>query len=266
MHGVTNHSAITHRRWFRVYRPVPTARVRLVCLPHAGGAASFYRNWASCFSTSVEVVAVQPPGREERIAEPMRATMEGLVEALADAMPHVADRPYILFGHSMGAAVAHELCLTLRRRGRQLPVHLVVSGREAPSRHRGGSLHCGGDAQLRDELKRLNGTATELMDSPDWCAMALPIIRNDYRLIETYRPGATDPLAIPITALAGEQDGELLPGDAEAWAQQTLAGFTMHRFPGDHFYLTSQRAGVVQMLQGLLDAVAPRAPALLSMP
>lgn len=266
MHRVTGHSAAGRGRWFRVYRPVPAAGVRLICLPHAGGAASFYRNWSSCFSSSVEVVAVQPPGREERIGEPMLATMDSLVEALADSMPHVADRPYLLFGHSMGAAVAHELCLALRRRGRRLPVHLVVSGREAPSRHRGGSLHRGGDAQLRDELKRLNGTAAELMDSPDWCAMALPIIRNDYRLIETYRPHAAAPLDIPITAVAGEQDGELLPGDAEAWAEQTRAAFNLHRFPGDHFYLTAQRAGVVQVLQRLLDTVVSCAPVLLSMP
>lgn len=266
MRGALNQAASARERWFRVYRPVPTARVRLVCLPHAGGAASFYRGWSSCFSSSVEVVAVQPPGREERIAEPFIDSMDAMVEALARAMPLVADRPYILFGHSMGAAVAHELCLSLRRRGQRLPSHLVVSGREAPTRHQGGNLHCGDDAAMRLELQRLNGTAAELMDSPEWCAMALPIIRNDYRLIETYRPRADEPLAIPITAFVGEQDGELLPGDAEAWGEQTVATFALRRFPGDHFFLVAQRLGVVHALQRLLDAAAPRPPVMMSMP
>lgn len=242
-------------RWFRIHHPVPTARTRLICLPHAGGAASFFRTWSRCFSPIVEVVAVQLPGREDRIDEPPITSLGAVVESLAEAMSLVSDRPYLLFGHSLGAAIAHELCVALRQDGRGLPAHLVVSGREAPDRHRGGTLHCGSDAELSRELGRLNGTAVELIDNPEWCAMALPIIRSDYRLIETYRPRLCAPLGIPITAFVGEQDGELLPGDAEAWADQTAAAFSLRRFPGNHFYLIAQRDGVVRVLQRLLDSL-----------
>lgn len=247
------------RRWFRVYRPAPAARVRLICLPHAGGAASFYRSWPGCFPPSVEVVAVQPPGREDRLDDAFCEGMAGLVENLSDAMSVLCDRPYVLFGHSMGAAVAFELCVALRRRGRRLPLHLVVSGREAPCRHRGGTVHLGDDASLCAELRRLNGTVSALMDNADWRSLVLPAIRSDYHAIETYRPSSGSPLPVPITALAGDSDHELLPGDVEAWRAWTAASFDLRRFSGGHFYLNEQRAAVTHVLGRLLD-VPPSLP------
>ena len=248
--------SVARQRWFRIPHPRPAARIRLICLPHAGGGAGAYRSWPASLSPGVELVAVQPPGREDRLDEPPPASLEALAAALAAAMPSVGDRPYVLFGHSMGAAVAYETCLALRRQGLTPPVHLVVSGREAPGRERGGNVHRGGDAALRAELRRLGLTPPELIDNPDWWAMARPILHHDYRLIETYRPAEAAPLAIPITAFVGERDPELAPGDSEAWAARTSAGFALHRFPGDHFYLIGQRHGVIRALQSLLDAAS----------
>ncbi|MGH3729512.1 MAG: thioesterase II family protein, partial [Micromonosporaceae bacterium] len=53
----------TSQDWLRCYRPRPAAAVRLICLPHASGNASFYRVWLTRLPPSVELVAVQYPGR-----------------------------------------------------------------------------------------------------------------------------------------------------------------------------------------------------------
>lgn len=224
--------------------------MRLICLPHAGGSAGFFRAWATLLPDSIELVAVQYPGREDRLDEPSMDDMRTLVDALAQAMPALLDRPYLLFGHSMGAAVAHELCLALHRQQQPLPGHLVVSAREAPTRHQGGALHRMADDALRDELRRLGGTPTALLDSDEFCALLLPRMRGDYRLIETYCPTLTPmpQLPVAISAFVGTDDRELAPGDAEAWIQQTSSTFRLHSFVGGHFYLVQRQQQVVHAL------------------
>src|SRR4051794_36920377 len=111
--------------WFVVPTPRPDARRRLFCLPHAGGGAAAFRRWADGMAAAVEVVAVQPPGRETRFREPPFTDWRSLVVSLADALP--ADRPFALFGHSLGALLAFELARELRRRGGPPPDHLFVA-------------------------------------------------------------------------------------------------------------------------------------------
>src|SRR5689334_14969295 len=102
---VTDHSS----RWFRRYRRVTDPRLRLVCFPHAGGSASAYRSWAALLPSDVDMLAVQYPGRQDRLAEPCLVAMEQLTDAIVTALAPLCDRPLALFGHSMGASLAHEV-------------------------------------------------------------------------------------------------------------------------------------------------------------
>lgn len=246
-------TSLPHSPWFRIYRPRPAATARLICLPHAGGSAGFYRTWAELMPDEVELVAVQLPGREERTDEAVIDTMPTLVDALATAMPVMTDRPYLLFGHSMGAAVAYELCVELQRRTQRLPCHLVVSAREAPRRQQQHSLHLAGDDALLAELHRLGGTPAALLESEEFRALLLPRMRGDYRLIETYEPSPS-PAVLPlsISAFVGSDDHELSQAEAEAWSEQTSQVFQLRRFRGDHFYLQAQAKTVIQALLPLL--------------
>jgi pyochelin biosynthetic protein PchC len=124
--------------WLRTFLPRPDATLRLVCFPHAGGSAAAYRTWAGELPENVETVAVQYPGRADRWAEPAHKTMSGLADNVAEALSDLAAKPYVFFGHSMGAAIAYETSLRLRDTGLPEPRLLVVSGRAPaqPPRHR----------------------------------------------------------------------------------------------------------------------------------
>lgn len=237
-------------RWFRCWLPVPQPRVRLVCFPHAGGTAGFFRTWAAGFAPDVEVLGVQYPGREDRIREAVPETMECLARLVAEALGPVLDRPVALFGHSMGAAAAY---LVARRLGAQAGVtRLFVSGRPAPLRDRGGSAHLLGDDELWEELRRLGGTSEEVLDCPELRRLVLPTVRADYRLSETCRPAAGT-LGCPVTAFLGDRDPEVTLDEAMGWAETTRAGFSLQVFPGAHFYLVAQQAELLRAIGRTLN-------------
>ena len=97
------------------------AALRLFCFHPAGVGASVYRQWGFGLPSSVEVAAVQLPGRANRLKEPPIADVPLLVDALVSNLaPHFEGR-FAFFGHSMGAVLAHELAHALRNRGLPSP-------------------------------------------------------------------------------------------------------------------------------------------------
>jgi medium-chain acyl-[acyl-carrier-protein] hydrolase len=243
-------------RWITRPRPSPRARLRLLCLPHAGGGASSFRGWADALPPEVEVCPVQLPGRENRIAEPAFDRVPPLTEALADAVEPLLSLPFALFGHSNGALIGFELARTLRARGRPGPVHLFASGRRAPdvSLNRPPTHHLP-DAELLADLQELGGIPPQLLEHPELLAVLLPTLRADVAIHETYAFQEQPPLAFPITAYGGLADPRTPLASLEAWGRHTAGPFVTRLFPGGHFYLQEQRTVVLRTLAADLQAV-----------
>lgn len=239
--------------WLVRVRPRPEAALRLFCFPHAGGAASSYFHWPAALA-GVDVAAVQPPGREGRLAEPPIADMPVLLDRLVAAIEPRLDRPFLFFGHSMGALVALEAARELRRRGLPAPARLYVSGRRSPTVPSDEApLHALPDDELVAELNhRFGGLPAAILAEPELMALFLPVIRADLTVLErhAFRPEA--PLDVPITALGGDDDRRAGIEGLEAWRALTSAGFAMRRFPGGHFYLHEQREAFLRAFAGLV--------------
>ncbi|MFG2910080.1 thioesterase II family protein [Kitasatospora sp. NPDC048286] len=233
----------------RRFSPRSRARVRLVCFPHAGGAATAYRLWALDAPWDVEVCAVQYPGRGDRFDEEPEATMDGLVSGLAaDLLRERSPVATVLFGHSMGASVAYETARRLARLGLG-PAALLVSGQPAPQLSRAGALHDAPDGELLADLGRLEGTSRDVLEDQALLAALLPAIRSDYRVIETYRPEAGVRLRIPVTVIRAADDPEVTAAEAAGWREVTDGPCDQLVFPaGGHFYLHEQRERVLAAL------------------
>src|SRR4051812_25453397 len=101
--------------WLRRFHPVSDPPIRLACLPHAGGSASFFLPVSKTFFPHCEVLAVQYPGRQDRRHEKCIDNVSELADLVAEQLLGLTDRPLAIFGHSMGATVAFEVALRLER-------------------------------------------------------------------------------------------------------------------------------------------------------
>jgi medium-chain acyl-[acyl-carrier-protein] hydrolase len=235
--------------WIAFRKPNPQARLRLFCFPYAGTGASIFRTWSDGLPADVEVCPVQFPGRGTRLMESPFTQLSPLVQALAEALVPLLDKPFAFFGHSLGALVGFELARQLRRHSGVQPVGLFVSADRAPQiPPRDRPLHALPEGEFLNELRRLNGIPGKVLEDIELMQIMLPVLRADFAVYETYVYTTEPPLDCPISTFGGLQDHRVSRGDLEAWRDQTNASFSLQMLPGDHFFLNKAQPLLHQVL------------------
>jgi len=229
-------------------------RLRLLCLPFAGGGPSAFRSWRSALPAGIELLAAQLPGRERRIAEPPCRDLDTIVDGLRAAVLTLAEAPLALFGQSLGGALAHDLAVALTQAGHR-PAVVAVAARRAPHlSHRRQLLHRLSDDALIAAIADMGGTPTEVLDNADLMTLMLPTLRADILLSETFSRPARPVLSCPLLALAGEDDPFAPPADVQLWHLFSTGRFRFERLSGGHFFPTRHRDAIVTMV--LAEAAA----------
>ncbi|WP_240436508.1 thioesterase II family protein [Streptomyces sporangiiformans] len=226
----------------------PGATHRLICFPHAGAGAPAYADWAELLPPEIELVAVQLPGRQNRIAEDPFTEVGPLIGVLTHALRPVLDGSYAFFGHSAGATLAYELARALRARGSRGPEHLFLSAQPAPGASEVRRLHELSDDDFRAEILKLGGIEPEIAEDDDVMESMLYTLRADFTLWERHRlePGA--PLDCPITVLSGESDPRAPLHEVKRWRDHTTGEFGTEFYPGGHFYFLELSSEVVSLI------------------
>jgi medium-chain acyl-[acyl-carrier-protein] hydrolase len=237
-------------RIFPFRHKVEQPRLRLICLPYAGGAAALYRRWSELLAPAIDVCPVELPGRGVRGGEPPARDMVALCDNLAPAIAQLCDGvPIALFGHSMGARIAFEIA----RRHPAHVVHLFVSGSPAPGARLSHARTSSSiptaqltDLQFKQRLRELGGTPPEILADDDLMAVILPVVRADFVLIEQYRAEPQARVACPITVFAGIDDPGASPSSAAAWELRTTAACRVIELEAGHFFLDSHRTSLMR--------------------
>lgn len=218
-------------------------RRRLFCMPYAGGGVAPYRLWFKSLPDDIEVVAVQLPGRESRLRETPLTSIAAMVDVVRPAIDEKLDLPFAIFGHSMGALMAFELTAMLERSGMRAPTRLFVSARRSPEEPDLKSpVHALPEPEFLDALQERYGAIPDAVrKEPELLELLLPVLRADIQAVETYAPTAGARIRCPVHVYGGEGDTHPLPAQLPRWQRVVQQPITMRLFPGDHFYLNTQR-------------------------
>lgn len=235
--------------------PAPADLPRLFCFPYAGGSAGYYRQWQPLLQDTARVCPVELPGRASRYHDPLPENMDSLTSELGEALLPFTNEPYIFFGHSLGSCLAFAVIQYLSTRGARLPMLLFASGRypahlQLPRR----TFHLLDDEEFIDELRRLGGTPEDVLTDPAFKEYFLPVIRNDFMLIETHVSELSAPLPVPIAVLGGTGDMDSPPCSLEKWGELSSSGCSVKLFDGGHFFIDSKKDQVILEIKRLLSA------------
>jgi surfactin synthase thioesterase subunit len=255
--------APTESRWLWNLRPAGPehdAAATVVFLPHAGGSASAFLEWAAMLPDELRTLAAQYAGRGPRLGEPHAVRLDELSRPLTELLDRF-DAPLVLVGHSLGALVAFETVRALEARGH--PVHgLVVSAArapDAPTLFRGVD-RVPDDGALVALLRDSGGLPAAVTAHDELLELALDAVRADLCMLERYAEGVTLDVRVrcPLTVLCGRSD-PLVPVELlEGWARCTDGGSSTELVDGGHFHHVDDLRAVVASVRDAVGSPVTR--------
>jgi medium-chain acyl-[acyl-carrier-protein] hydrolase len=250
--------AVETTPWIVGGRTSSSALCRLFCLPHSGSGAFQFATWKDLLPQVLDVCPIQLPGRENRLREPPLNRIQAIVENLASEINPYLDRPYILYGYSLGALIAFELARELRRRKIHPPLALCALARRAPHLAQyDAPMHSLADNLFLAELaRRYGGLPAIIQQDVELMKLVMPVLRADITALETYVYEEQDPLDCPIYAFGGNLDSTAKEKDLEAWRSHTKSGFELKMFDGDHFFIRNNRESIFRSILAQISILA----------
>ncbi|MFK4265634.1 thioesterase II family protein [Streptomyces milbemycinicus] len=230
----------------------PSPRLRLFCLPQAGGSAGSFAPWRLTPPHGIELATVELPGRGVRAGESVPDTLEELADAVLEGIAGEFDLPYALFGHSFGALLGYEIAVRAGRRGLPAPRSLLVSASRAPHTPVPKRISDRDDEKLLAWLEGFGGFPPDLREYPSYLRYALRTVRRDLALTEAYRSPGPVPVGCPLHVFGGGQDPLVGRAELERWRSCASAGFSLQLLPGGHDYLFTGAPAVLDAVTAVL--------------
>jgi surfactin synthase thioesterase subunit len=243
-------NTVANDPWFWVPQRVPQARLRLLCLPPAGGDAAIYGAWVG-FDPDVEIWALRMPGRGARMAEPALYRFDDVVTAITQAIQRQPGPPWALFGTSLGGLIGYEVARHVA------PVHLFILGMAAPHTHAAVTSQVPSlEADIVKLLREVGTIPIELLDDPEFRELALGTVRADLAVSASYvhRPGT--PLDCPTDVIRGRADTTVGRDQAQAWSGYTRGAYTYTEIAGGHMVAPEIQPELLALLRRRLSGVA----------
>jgi medium-chain acyl-[acyl-carrier-protein] hydrolase len=244
--------------WMVGGRTSASAICRLFCLPHSGSGAFQFASWKNLLPEFLDICPIQLPGRENRFREPPFTRVQTIVENLAPELSLYMDRPYILYGYSLGALIAFELARELRKRKIRAPLALYALALRAPHlpQHYAPMRQLPDDLFLAEVARRYGGLPAIIQQDVELMKLVIPVLRADITALETYVYEEQDPLDCSIYASGGNLDSTVKEKDLEAWRLHTSSGFELKMFDGDHFFIRNNRESIFRSILAQIPILA----------
>jgi surfactin synthase thioesterase subunit len=229
--------------------------VRVLGMPNAGAGCAAFADCAAAVTSDIAVYGLNLPGRQARFAERARTDLGPLLDEIVADLRTYTDRPYVLFGYCSGALLAYLTAQRARAAGVAAPQALVVVSYCAPHLAvPAADLHTLPSAPFWTQIIANGGVSEQLTAQPGFQEVFEPALRADYEMLAGFRHTRTQPLDVPVIAVAGDRDPLLRREDVTAWADHTTGRFDLRLLPGDHWLF----ATAVTELAGILESACHR--------
>jgi surfactin synthase thioesterase subunit len=226
----------------------------LFCLPYAGGSEAIYYKWKNFLNSLITLEPIELKGRGKRYSEEFYETLEDAVEDIfINIKDKIYDNDYAIYGHSMGSLLAYELYYKINENDLRLPKHIFFSGYKAPCIIRKDEeIHTLPDSDFMKKVISLGGTPEEVLDNQELLEVVIPIIKNDFKIIEKYKYKKRDnKILCDISILNGKQDSIMIE-EILAWKSHTCGNFKTYNFHGNHFFINNNIEKITYIINNTL--------------
>ncbi|SCN36002.1 Thioesterase [Bacillus cytotoxicus] len=203
-------------------------------MPYAAGSLRSYYPLKKV--ASVELVKYEVPGRGFRYSESF-SDMASVVEEVVESIDF--DRPYILFGHSMGAYITYEICSHIEKRKLNPPQKVILSAQLPPGGKREREVW--NNLQKNEVIqyfKRLGGTPEEILTNQELMGLFTEMLNQDLTFLRTYfKNGWTEKITSDLEIWYGEDDEFINKEKIIFWKEYTSGKCKFVCFKGNHFYI-----------------------------
>lgn len=209
----------------------------MICLPYAGGSSIAFFKWIKKLKDICEVIVIDYPGHGSKVEQAFANTYyEMLDDVYLEVVEKVKDKEFVIFGHSMGAYVAFDLCKMLVNNFQQLPRSIILSGANAPGYRRKQSFISKRNGRVDwDNIEKLGGTPKEILSNQKYREYFEPIFFSDFKILDSI-PDTSAPIRIPIYIVWGNSDSLVTSLGINGWNKLTYCKAEFKEFIGGHFY------------------------------
>lgn len=211
--------------------------VKIIMFPYAGSIGYAYQKIIPYFDKSkYTIYMIDLNGRGERVEYESYSTWKQLIEDVGVQVNEIINsdnNEYILFGHSMGAKIAYDIYLWIRKKGINPPLYIIFSGcKTHDEKNEYDKLFQLPPQNFEQEYISLGGIPEEVLQDNDFKKYVFEVIKEDLRLLIQYKPKSRK---IPdrVIILNGTMDDVSSISDWE----RLCSRITYKMYPGNHFFI-----------------------------
>lgn len=229
----------------------------LVCLPPAGSSNEAFAGWGRLAPASLDIFALQMPARGALAGSEMPDSWQTYISGVSGCVTQTipVGRPYVLFGHSLGALTAYELARLRQERGEHMPQALVLSSYPPPHAIKVGALqNMSGHSLL--ELMAVKGVIDpRQVAAKEFSTYFGRLLELDVGLLQGYEPGTALPVDRPAALIYGDHDRATNADLLSEWSSYFTKPPHVRSFQGGHFYYRDQAEVVLTFFLSWLGEV-----------
>lgn len=229
-------------------------KVKIFFLPYAGASTTVYYTWKRDIAPQYELIFIELPGHGLRAEEEFCSDIDEAVKVIVDVIKSEVynGEKYLIFGHSMGALLAYETYYKLLNLNIQVPMHIIVSGKNSPEIPLSRKIENLEDYYFIEKVSELGGLPSEFYNK-EVMQIFLPILRSDFLILENYKYRKRNlKMSCDLTILFAKYDQSINKEGIKLWSNHTLGKCSFYEFSGNHFFIFECYKEVIRIINKII--------------